>query len=94
MGYFEAFPASFKRFSASAFKFDKFFKKLAGAIVALFLVIAALLKQISELKGAPKTPGIRGNAIEIWEGLKRNTFLHVAGTIFLLFFRHFCSPFV
>lgn len=58
---------------------------LAGAIVALFLVIAALLKQISELKGAPKTPGLVGNTVEIWEGLKRNTFLHVAGTIFFLF---------
>ena len=58
---------------------------LAGAIVSMFLVIAALLKQISELKGAPKTPGVVGNTREIWEGLKRNTFLHVAGTIMFLF---------
>ena len=58
---------------------------LAGAIVALFLVIAALLKTISELKGAPKTPGLWGNTLELWEGLKKNTFLHVAGTICLLF---------
>lgn len=58
---------------------------LAGAIVALFMVIAALLKQISELRGAPKTPGLLGNTVEFWEGLKRNTFLHVAGTIFMLF---------
>jgi cytochrome c2 len=58
---------------------------LAGAIVALFMVIAALLKQISELRGAPKTPGIWGNTVEIWEGLKQNTFLHVSGTIFMLF---------
>lgn len=57
---------------------------LAAMIVALFLVIAALLKTISELKGAPKTPGLLGNTLEIWEGLKRNTFLHVVGTIFLL----------
>lgn len=58
---------------------------LAGAIVALFMVIAALLKTISELRGAPKTPGIWGNTLELWEGIKQNTFLHVAGTIFMLF---------
>jgi mono/diheme cytochrome c family protein len=58
---------------------------LAGAIVALFLVIAALLKNIAELKGAPKTPGLIGNTKELWEGIKKNTFLHVAGTIMLLF---------
>lgn len=57
---------------------------LAGIIVAAFLIIAALLKTISELKGAPKTPGILGNAEELWEGIKRNTFLHVAFTIFML----------
>ncbi len=58
---------------------------LAIAIIALFMVIAALLKTISELNGAPKTPGVLGNTLELWEGLKRNTFLHVAGTIFMLF---------
>ena len=58
---------------------------LAGAIVALFLVIAALLKTISELKGAPKTPGLVGNTVELWNGLKQNTFLHVSGTIMFLF---------
>ncbi len=58
---------------------------LAGVIVSAFLVIAALLKTISELKGAPKTPGLWGNTLEVWEGLKRNTFLHVAGTIMMLF---------
>ena len=58
---------------------------LAGAIVALFLVIAALLKTISELKGAPKTLGLWGNTLELWEGLKKNTFLHIVGTILLLF---------
>tara|TARA_R110002073_G_scaffold108336_5_gene243492 strand:- start:67235 stop:68512 length:1278 start_codon:yes stop_codon:yes gene_type:complete len=57
---------------------------LAGIIVAAFLIIAALLKTISELKGAPKTPGILGNAQEVWEGIKRNTFLHVVFTIFML----------
>lgn len=58
---------------------------MAGAIIALFMVIAALLKTISELRGAPKTPGLLGNTMELWEGLKRNTFLHVSGTIMLLF---------
>ncbi len=58
---------------------------MAGAIIALFMVIAALLKTISELRGAPKTPGLIGNTKELWEGLKRNTFLHVAGTIMMLF---------
>jgi len=57
---------------------------LAGIIVAAFLIIAALLKTISELKGAPKTPGILGNTQELWEGIKRNTFLHVVFTIFML----------
>lgn len=57
---------------------------LAGVIVSAFLVIAALLKTISELKGAPKTPGLWGNTLEVWEGLKKNTFLHVAGTIMML----------
>lgn len=57
---------------------------LAGVIVSAFLVIAALLKTISELKGAPKTPGLWGNTLEVWEGLKRNTFLHVSGTIMML----------
>ncbi len=57
---------------------------LAGVIAAAFLIIASLLKTISELKGAPKTPGLWGNSVELWEGLKRNTFLHVVGTIFVL----------
>lgn len=58
---------------------------MAGAIIALFMVIAALLKTISELRGAPKTPGILGNSRELWEGIKQNTFLHVSGTIMMLF---------
>ena len=57
---------------------------LAGIIVAAFLIIAALLKTISELKGAPKTPGSLGTLHEVWEGIKKNTFLHVAFTIFML----------
>lgn len=57
---------------------------LAAIIVSAFLMIAGLLKTISELKGAPKTPGILGNLHEIWIGVKHNTFLHVIGVIFLL----------
>ena len=57
---------------------------LAAIIVAAFLIIAALLKTISELKGAPKTPGALASMGEVWEGLKQNTFLHVVGTIFFL----------
>lgn len=57
---------------------------LAGVIIAAFLIIAALLKTISELKGAPKTPGALGTLSEVWEGVKKNTFLHVAFTIFML----------
>jgi len=57
---------------------------LAAIIASAFLIIASLLKTISELKGAPKTPGLWGNTLELWKGLKRNTFLHVVGTIFML----------
>ena len=57
---------------------------LAAIILSAFLIIAALLKTISELKGAPKTPGSLATLKEVWAGLKQNTFLHVVGTIFLL----------
>ncbi len=57
---------------------------LAAIIVTAFLIIASLLKTISELKGAPKTPGLLGNLHELWIGVKQNTFLHVVGTIFFL----------
>lgn len=50
---------------------------LAAAIVVAFLIIGSLLKTISELKGAPKTPGLLGQAAELWQGIKQNTFLHV-----------------
>ena len=56
---------------------------LIGIIIIGILIIASLLKVISELKGAPKTPGLAGNAQELWEGFKKNTFLHVLLTIFL-----------
>ncbi|MDA8761944.1 c-type cytochrome [Flavobacteriaceae bacterium] len=57
---------------------------LAAIIVSAFLIIAALLKTISELKGAPKTPGPLGSLKEVWAGVQQNTFLHVVGVIFLL----------
>ena len=55
---------------------------LAAAIIVAFLIIANLLKTISELKGAPKTPGMLGQAAELWAGIKKNTFLHVLAVIF------------
>ncbi|MGB1043333.1 MAG: c-type cytochrome, partial [Tenacibaculum sp.] len=55
---------------------------LALAIIVAFLIIASLLKTISELKGAPKTPGLGGQAAELWAGIKKNTFLHVLVVIF------------
>ena len=55
---------------------------LAAAIVVAFLIIGGLLKTVSELKGAPKTPGLLGQAAELWEGIKKNTFLHVLFVIF------------
>lgn len=55
---------------------------LAAAIVVAFLIIASLLKTISELKGAPKTPGLMGQVAELWQGVKKNTFLHVLVVIF------------
>ena len=55
---------------------------LATAIVVAFLIIGSLLKTISELKGAPKTPGLMGQTAELWEGIKRNTFLKVLTVIF------------
>ncbi|MDY0780852.1 c-type cytochrome [Tenacibaculum sp. IB213877] len=55
---------------------------LAAAIVVAFLIIGSLLKTISELKGAPKTPGLLGQTAELWEGIKQNTFLHVLAVIF------------
>ncbi|WP_298781069.1 c-type cytochrome [uncultured Polaribacter sp.] len=55
---------------------------LAAAIIVAFLIIASLLKTISELKGAPKTPGAIASLGEVWEGFKQNTFLKVLCTIF------------
>lgn len=55
---------------------------LAAAIVVAFLIIGSLLKTISELKGAPKTPGLMGQTAELWQGIKQNTFLKVLTVIF------------
>ena len=55
---------------------------LAAAIVVALLIIANLLKTVSELKGAPKKPGLVGQAAELWQGVKKNTFLHVLFVIF------------
>jgi mono/diheme cytochrome c family protein len=58
---------------------------LAGAIIVAFLMIANLLKQVNELKGKT-APGsnLRRDLDELWQGLKRNTFLQVMSTIFVL----------
>jgi mono/diheme cytochrome c family protein len=60
---------------------------LGGAIVVAFLMIASLLKQVSELKGNVK-PEIESNLKrdlqELWIGVKNNTFLKVLSTIFLI----------
>ena len=55
---------------------------LAGAIIVAFLIIAQLLKTISELKGAPKTKGSVASFMDVWEAFKQNTFLKVLCTIF------------
>ena len=60
---------------------------LAGAIIVAFLMIASLLKQVNELKGntSPETTSnLKRDLHELWEGLKRNTFLQVLSTIFIL----------
>ncbi len=57
---------------------------LAAAIIVAFLIIAQLLKTISELKGAPKTKGAVAGLADVWEGYMKNTFLKVLTTIFLL----------
>jgi len=56
---------------------------IAIVVVGIF-IISSLLKVISELKGAPKTLSLAGNIQELWVGFKKNTFLHVLLTIFLL----------
>lgn len=57
---------------------------LAAAIIVAFLIIAGLLKTISELKGAPKTKGAVASLKDVWVGYTENTFLKVLTVIFLL----------
>ncbi len=60
---------------------------LAAAIVVAFLMIASLLKQVSELKGNTKIESqsnLKRDLHELWQGVKQNTFLKVLSTIFLL----------
>ncbi|QNM85490.1 c-type cytochrome [Polaribacter pectinis] len=60
---------------------------LTAAIVVAFLMIASLLKQVSELKGNnnPETQSnLKRDLQELWVGVKNNTFLKVMSTIFLL----------
>lgn len=60
---------------------------LAAAIIVAFLMIASLLKQVNELKGnagTDKSSDLRRDLNELWQGLKRNTFLQVTSTILLL----------
>ena len=60
---------------------------LAAAIIVAFLMIASLLKQVSELKGNTKPDtqsNIKRDLQELWVGVKNNTFLKVLSTIFLL----------
>ena len=58
---------------------------LAAAIVVAFLMIASLLKQVSELKGNKRPENhsnLRRDLQELWAGIKKNTFLKVLATIF------------
>lgn len=57
---------------------------LAAAIIVAFLIIANLLKTISELKGVPKTKGAVASLKDLWIAFTQNTFLKVLCTIFLL----------
>jgi mono/diheme cytochrome c family protein len=58
---------------------------LAAAIVVAFLMIASLLKQVSELKGNKRPENhsnLKRDLQELWAGIKKNTFLKVLATIF------------
>jgi mono/diheme cytochrome c family protein len=60
---------------------------LAAAVVVAFLMIASLLKQVSELKGNKKIESkanLRRDLQELWAGVKKNTFLKVMATLFLV----------
>ena len=58
---------------------------LAAAILVAFVMIASLLKQVNELKGIKREPSqsnLKRDLHELWEGIKKNTFLHVLFVIF------------
>jgi mono/diheme cytochrome c family protein len=60
---------------------------LAAAVVVAFLMIASLLKQVSELKGNKKLESkanLRRDLQELWAGVKKNTFLKAMATLFLV----------
>jgi mono/diheme cytochrome c family protein len=60
---------------------------LAAAVVVAFLMIASLLKQVSELKGNKKIESkanLRRDLQELWAGVQKNTFLKVMATLFLV----------
>ncbi len=60
---------------------------LAIITIVAFLMIAALLKQINELKGATNKDekfDLNRDLKELWTGIINNTFLKVLSTIFLL----------
>jgi mono/diheme cytochrome c family protein len=59
---------------------------LAAAMVVAFLMIASLLKQVSELKGKKKIESkanLKRDLQELWAGVKKNTFLKVMAALFL-----------
>jgi hypothetical protein len=60
---------------------------LAAAMVVAFLMIASLLKQVSELKGNKKLESksnLKRDLQELWAGVKKNSFLKVMATLFLV----------
>lgn len=62
---------------------------LALAIIVAFLMIASLLKQVNELKSVAKGEDFQGSNFkrdinELWQGIKKNTFLKVLFTIFMV----------
>jgi cytochrome c551/c552 len=60
---------------------------LAAAMVVAFLMIASLLKQVSELKGNKKRESkahLKRDLQELWAGVKKNTFLKIMATLFLV----------
>ncbi|PQJ77050.1 cytochrome c3 family protein [Polaribacter glomeratus] len=60
---------------------------LAAAIIVAFLMIANLLKQVSELKGNTKVESksnLKRDLQELWIGVKNNTFLKALSVVFLI----------